>query len=151
MIILRPLLTTLLAFSLLWSAALAVPPPREGEVSFEPTDKESTVAEIFHLEPHSFKFKQEFQKTASTAFEISLVTFPSPVVTKHHENNTVHCEYFRSLSPGKHPGVIVLHILGGTSICRDCSAATWPSMESRPSFSSCRITVRAGPRGSRCG
>jgi dienelactone hydrolase len=28
-------------------------------------------------------------------------------------NNTVHCEYFRPLSPGKHPAVVVLHILGG--------------------------------------
>ena len=28
-------------------------------------------------------------------------------------NNTVHCEFFRPLAPGKHPGVVVLHILGG--------------------------------------
>ena len=41
------------------------------------------------------------------------VTFPSPVVTPHPNNNTVHCEYFAPTSPGKHPGVIVLHILGG--------------------------------------
>ena len=41
------------------------------------------------------------------------MTFPSPVVTPHANNNTVHCEYFRPLAAGKHPGVIVLHILGG--------------------------------------
>ena len=41
------------------------------------------------------------------------VTFPSPVVTPHPNNNTVHCEYFQPVAPGKHPGVIVLHILGG--------------------------------------
>ncbi len=41
------------------------------------------------------------------------VTFPSPVVTPHPNNNTVHCEYFCPTSGGKHPGVIVLHILGG--------------------------------------
>ncbi len=104
---------TLAAFSLLYSAAVALPPPREGEVRFEPTDKEATVAELFHLEPHSFKFKQEFQKTSATGMEISLVTFPSPVETAHPENNTVHCEYFRPLTPGKHPAVVVLHILGG--------------------------------------
>ena len=45
--------------------------------------------------------------------DISLVTFPSPVETAHPENNTVHTEYFRPLAPGKHPAVIVLHILGG--------------------------------------
>ncbi len=41
------------------------------------------------------------------------VTFPSPVITPHPNNNTVHCEYFQPVAPGKHPGVIVLHILGG--------------------------------------
>src|SRR5262249_10355805 len=99
--------------SLFASSALALPPPREGDIRFETTDKEPAVAKIFQLEPHTFHFQQEFQKTASTAFEISLVTFPSPVVTAHPENNTVHCEYFRSLAPGKHPAVIALHILGG--------------------------------------
>jgi dienelactone hydrolase len=29
------------------------------------------------------------------------------------ENNTVHCEYYRPNVSGKHPAVIVLHILGG--------------------------------------
>lgn len=99
--------------SLFASSASALPPPREGEARFELTDKEPQVAEMFHLEPHTFRFKQTFQKTSSTAMEISLVTFPSPVTTPHEVNNTVHTEYFRPLSPGKHPGVIVLHILGG--------------------------------------
>jgi hypothetical protein len=96
-----------------FSLAAALPPPREGEVRFELTDKDATVPELFRMEPHSFKFHQEFQKTASTAMQISLVTFPSPVETAHVENNTVHCEYFRPLAPGKHPAVVVLHILGG--------------------------------------
>ena len=41
------------------------------------------------------------------------VTFPSPVVTPFEANNTVHCEYFQPKRAGKHPAVIVLHILGG--------------------------------------
>ena len=45
--------------------------------------------------------------------EIFDVTFPSPVVTPHEANNTVHCEYFSRRSDGKRPAVIVLHILGG--------------------------------------
>jgi hypothetical protein len=109
----RHLSAAFLAVALLSSTALALPPPRSGEVRFDVTDREPTVAEMFRLEPHTFSFAQEFQKTTSTAMEISLVTFPSPVETAHAENNTVHCEYFRSLAPGKHPGVIVLHILGG--------------------------------------
>jgi dienelactone hydrolase len=44
---------------------------------------------------------------------LSTLTFPSPVVTPHPNNNTVHCEYFCPVGPGKKPGVIVLHILGG--------------------------------------
>ena len=148
--ILRPLLTMLLAFSFLWSTALAVA-AAAGEVRFELTDKESTVAEMFRLEPHTFPFAQEFQKTSSTAMEISLVTFPSPVVTPHPENNTVHCEYFRSLSPGKHPGVIVLHILGGDFdlsrlFCRNLAQHGISALF----LESCRTTVRVGPRGSRC-
>ena len=91
------------------SVAVALPPPREGEVRFELTDKEPTVAELFQLQPHTFRFQQEFQKTASTAMEISLVTFPSPVETPHPENNTVHCEYFRPVTPGKHPAVSARH------------------------------------------
>jgi dienelactone hydrolase len=110
---LRCSIAGLVVCSLYASLAVALPPPRSGEIQFETTDKEPSVAKIFQLEPHTFTFQQEFQKTASTAFEISLVTFPSPVVTAHPENNTVHCEYFHSLTPGKHPAVVALHILGG--------------------------------------
>ena len=95
------------------SLAKDLPEPRSGEIRFEVTDKEPQVAEMYHLAPHTFTFKQEFQKTSFKAFDVSLVTFPSPVKTAHEVNNTVHCEYFRPLSPGKHPAVVVLHILGG--------------------------------------
>jgi dienelactone hydrolase len=47
---------------------------------------------------------------------ISLVTFPSPVVTPEDNNNTVHCEYYCPLHASQSnpaPGVVVLHILGG--------------------------------------
>jgi hypothetical protein len=99
----------------LWIAAWAhaVPAPRTGEVRFEPTAKEPQLPELFRLEAHAFPFQQTYQSTSSTAFEISLLTFPSPVKTKHEVNNTVHCEYFRALAPGKKPAVVVLHILGG--------------------------------------
>src|SRR6185436_10180870 len=65
------------------------------------------------LAAHTFDFHEEPVKTVCTRIAISLVTFPSPVETPHVNNNTVHCEYFRPAAPGKYPGVIVLHILGG--------------------------------------
>ncbi|HUY31364.1 MAG TPA: alpha/beta hydrolase family protein [Pirellulales bacterium] len=84
-----------------------------GEVRFEPAGDESQVPELFRLEPHTFRFRQSPLPTVSRAMEIFEVTYPSPVETPHPNNNTVHAEYFRPTSEGKHPGVIVLHILGG--------------------------------------
>lgn len=105
-----------LTFGLLlvaWSQALAVPPPRSGEVNFTPAANEEIVPPQFHLDAHTFPFEQKFLETVSKQIEISEVTFPSAMETPHARNNTVHCEYFRPLTEGKHPGVIVLHILGG--------------------------------------
>ena len=65
------------------------------------------------LAPHSFSFMQRRLDDPSQVLKLWEVTFPSPVVTPHPNNNTVHCEYFQPLAAGKHPGVIVLHILGG--------------------------------------
>ena len=86
---------------------------RTGEVRFEPAANEDSVPPQFRLAGHEFAFSQKFLITSSPAFELSKLTFPSPINTREEANNTVHCEYFRPLAPGKHPGVIVLHILGG--------------------------------------
>ena len=69
--------------------------------------------EQFRLEPHAFDFEMSPQPTLGKVMTVSKVTFPSPVVTPHENNNTVHCEYFCPTTPGEKPGVIVLHILGG--------------------------------------
>ncbi|MBX7165998.1 MAG: alpha/beta hydrolase family protein [Pirellulales bacterium] len=94
-------------------AAAASPPPRSGQVNFEPAPNEEIVPPHFHLDAHTFEFQQKFLDSVSKKVELSEVTFPSPVETPHPNNNTVHCEYFRPVSEGKHPGVVVLHILGG--------------------------------------
>lgn len=92
----------------------AVPPPRTGEVAYEPAAQEEIVPEHFRVEPHTFTFEQTFVPTVSKVIEISEVTFPSPVQTEYENNNTVHAEYFRPLeTTGPVPGVVVLHILGG--------------------------------------
>lgn len=86
---------------------------RTGEVKFSPTPAESSVPEIFRLDQHAFEYQQTPVPTVSKTVEISEVTFPSPVETPHACNNTVHCEYFRPVAAGRHPAVVVLHILGG--------------------------------------
>ncbi len=109
-----------------YQATLAVSPPRSGEIEYEPAENEEIVPDHFRLEAHTFPFEQTFLPTVSQKVEISEVTFPSPVETPHAANNTVHCEYFRPLADGTHPGVVVLHILGGDFdlsrlICRQLS------------------------------
>jgi len=93
--------------------------PWRGEIEFVPTEQESKVPERFRLSKHRFVFEQRPQETTSTRIRIAELTFPSPVVTPHEVNNTVHAEYFRPARDGRYPGVIVLHILGGDfDLCR---------------------------------
>lgn len=68
---------------------------------------------MYRLETARFRWRQTPRDSLSKTYAMSEVTFPSPIETPHVNNNTVHCEYFQPLSAGKHPGVIVLHILGG--------------------------------------
>jgi dienelactone hydrolase len=86
---------------------------RTGKVDFQPAADESKLPELFQQAASQFTFEQKPVETSSKSFHISTVTFPSPVITPQENNNTVHCEYFQPLSAGKHPAVIVLHILGG--------------------------------------
>lgn len=95
------------------SDTAAVPTTRRGSVEFRPSPAEADLPKQFQLVPHRFDFKQQPVVTASETFRIWEVTFPSPVVTSEENNNTVHCEYYCPLAAGPHPGVIVLHILGG--------------------------------------
>ncbi len=82
-------------------------------VDFEPAANEASLPKQFQLGPHRFEARLKPLETVSETFTISEVTFPSPIVTSEENNNTIHCEYFRPVAPGPHPGVIVLHILGG--------------------------------------
>ncbi len=84
-----------------------------GTVEFAPVGDESAIPARFRLPAAEFRYRQEPQPTRGTVMSVSKVTFPSPVVTPHPNNNTVHCEYFCPTAEGTRPGVIVLHILGG--------------------------------------
>ncbi len=88
-------------------------PTEQGRVQFVPTEAEPQIAERFRLPPQTFGWQAKRLHEVDQNFEVWEVTFPSPVKTAEEANNTIHCEYFRSLRGGQRPAVIVLHILGG--------------------------------------
>lgn len=113
----RYLLAILLAAIACNSIALAdegrKPTIRWNVVQFVPRADEASLPPQFRLAPHNFDSQTMTLPTSGTIMRVSKVTFPSPLVTPHKKNNTVHCEYFCPTTAGKKPGVIVLHILGG--------------------------------------
>lgn len=82
-----------------------------------PAAAEQQVAERFRLKQHSFDYAMKRLDVQLSNHEVWDVTFPSPVVTPHEANNTIHCEYYKPVGEQfgttKRPAVIVLHILGG--------------------------------------
>ena len=97
-----------------WLLALfliATPPVERGTVSFVPTAAEAAVPERFRLEAAEFAYELEGWHDAGK-YTVERLRFPSPIVTPDEANNTVHAEYYRPKSAGKHSGVVVLHILG---------------------------------------
>jgi dienelactone hydrolase len=110
-----PALLLVAGAALPWPTAAAedVRPPKTGVVEFVPMGNETALPEQFRLKPHTFRYEQSPLPTRGTVMDVWRVTFASPVVTPHPNNNTVHCEYFCPTSPGAKPGVVVLHILGG--------------------------------------
>ena len=89
-----------------------------GDVAFQPLKTERELPGRYRMKAHRFRYTQSPHRSVRDAVEISLVQFPSPVVTPFPVNNQVHCEFFQPIGPdGKPvestPGVIVLHILGG--------------------------------------
>ena len=102
--------------------------PADGQITFEPSAAEATIPARFQLAAHKFPYWQRPLGTFLGTIAWREVLFPSPVVTPHAGNNTVHCEYFAPMGRGQRPGVIVLHILGGDFelsrvICRTLAAS----------------------------
>lgn len=90
-----------------------VPVAKNGTVAFRATKREATVPKRFRLKDHDFKFETEFERTSGPV-RIYKVRFPSPVRTDLEANNTVHAHYFQPKGKGPFPGVVVIHILGGS-------------------------------------
>jgi dienelactone hydrolase len=82
-----------------------------GTANFHPTAAEAQVPADLRLEASTFPFEIEPIRD-DPRFNVAKVRFPSPVVSPVPQNNTVHAEYFRPRGDGRHPGVVVLHILG---------------------------------------
>ena len=101
------------------------PKPIQGEIAFEPPANPESIPEPFRLGKHTFPYvlTPKFDLVHS-GVEVLTLTFPSPVKTAHPANNTVHCEYFRPKTHGKHPTMIVLDILDGKQVVSR-SQAMW--------------------------
>jgi dienelactone hydrolase len=82
-----------------------------GEVVFAPGAAEARVPELFRLLPARFGFQRQSLRV-TPEYTVWALRFPSPVVTPDPANNTVHAEYFQPAGAGRHPAVVVLHILG---------------------------------------
>jgi dienelactone hydrolase len=92
------------------------PTGRPSVVRFAPVLPEATegVPSRFQLGPHEFTYRMTRRPAGWGGLVPSWdVAFPSPLVTEHACNNEVSCEYFEPQGEGRHPGVVVLHILGG--------------------------------------
>lgn len=66
-------------------------------------------------DPPSEEFEWKLEPQANLiAVRHHHLTFPSAVVSDVPENNTVHAEYYQPRGDGKHPGLVILHHLGGS-------------------------------------
>ncbi|QEL13918.1 alpha/beta hydrolase family protein [Limnoglobus roseus] len=112
----RPLLA-LFASLTLSAIATAEEPIARGTVEYVPPVGDESVSERFRLPKHTFEceFQLKYDLPMS-GVTVSTLRFPSPVVTPHPENNTVHCEYFAPTGKTNIPAVLVLDILDGAQV-----------------------------------
>ncbi len=115
----------LLAGLLLPTLVAAADPAVRSDIRFASDDAKAGVPEVFRLAPHTFaaEVSPKFDLVQS-GVEVLSVTFPSPVTSPDEANNTVHAEFFRPKSAGKHPTVLVLDILQGNQLVAR-SQALW--------------------------
>ncbi len=89
-----------------------LPRSQTGRVAFKPVGDEGKIPERYRLAAHEFDYELRLKQDLDT-FAAYEVRFPSPVETRHVENNTVYAEFYLPKKPGPLPGVIVLDILAG--------------------------------------
>jgi dienelactone hydrolase len=122
---------TIVASLVLAASAIAAPRPAEiDKVTFTPVDDQASVAERYRLDKCDFECRLKLKRELTVSgIDIYELTFPSPVKSKHAENNVVHAEYFVPKGKGPFPGVIVLDILDGSLIVSRAIATILASQE----------------------
>jgi len=85
----------------------------EGILRCGPCADEAKVPERFRLRAEDVPYRLRSIPGVSERYEVSTLTFPSPMKTVSAINNMVQCEYYSPRIAGKRPAVIVLHVLGG--------------------------------------
>ncbi|MGL4551584.1 MAG: alpha/beta hydrolase family protein [Gemmataceae bacterium] len=96
--------------------ALAAP-VEKGTFRFTPLGDQDDIPARYRLAAADFRYELERKRDLrGLGVTVSALRFPSPVTTRHAENNTVHAEYYRPAGPGPFPAVIVLDITGGNQM-----------------------------------
>lgn len=96
---------------------LLAAPIEVGSFRFTPVDNQKDTPERYRLMARDFSYELEKKNELhGLGVTISHLRFPSPVKSKHPENNTVHAEYYRPKGQGPFPAVIVLDITGGNQM-----------------------------------
>ncbi len=90
---------------------LSVEPTIRTVVTHVPPPGEAQNPARLRLDPARFVAEMTLRRV-TPRYTVWAVRFPSPVVTPDLANNTVHAEWFLPRTPGRHPGAVVLHILG---------------------------------------
>ncbi|MBX7103679.1 MAG: alpha/beta hydrolase family protein [Gemmataceae bacterium] len=96
------------------AALLLAPAADAGTFRYEPVADQGGLPERYRLAARDFTYRLEDWHTLPVCQVVmQRLTFPSPVVSPHECNNTVHAEYYRTTAPGRRPSVVVLDITGG--------------------------------------
>ena len=88
--------------------------PTKGTFVFTPKGDQSKIPAVYQLGEKQFEFKMLLKdRKENLGVLVHEVTFPSPYVSPHPENNTIWCEFYQPIGLQKGPGVVILDILGG--------------------------------------
>lgn len=104
--------------------------PTKGTFVFTPKGDQSKIPAVYQLGEKQFEFKMLLKdRKENLGVLVHEVTFPSPYVSPHPENNTIWCEFYQPIGLQKGPGVVILDILGGIRAFRAPLPSNWPDKE----------------------
>ncbi len=88
--------------------------PTKGTFVFTPKGDQSKIPSVYKLGEKQFEYKMLLKdRKENLGVMVHEVTFPSPYLSPHPENNIIWCEFYQPLGLQKGPGVVILDILGG--------------------------------------